>query len=61
MTSNCRNPPEKKIILQSGQKCNVSGEWEVQDTISTSCYVTKGELMPLYCGKKVKWKLIIEG
>lgn len=61
MTSKCRNPPEKEIILESGKKCTLSGNWEVKGTISTSCYATKGELMPLYCGKKVKWILLIQG
>ncbi|PWN58448.1 hypothetical protein [Chryseobacterium viscerum] len=50
-----------KIIIESGKKCSVSGEWETQGSISTIVYVSKGELMPLYCGKKVKWILIMNG
>ncbi|KQK26077.1 hypothetical protein AR438_10880 [Chryseobacterium aquaticum] len=50
-----------KIIIESGKKCTVSGEWETQGSISTIVYVSKGELMPLYCGKKVKWILIMTG
>lgn len=50
-----------KIIIESGKKCTVSGEWETQGSISTIVYVSKGELMPLYCGKKVKWILIMNG
>ncbi|MCY0970850.1 hypothetical protein [Chryseobacterium wangxinyae] len=61
MISNGRNPAEKQIILQSGKKCTVSGEWEVQGTISTVCYVRAGELMPLYCAKKVTWILTQKG
>lgn len=51
----------KKIIIESGRKCTVSGEWETQNPISTVVYVSKGELMPLYCGKCVKWILIRNG
>lgn len=50
-----------KIIIESGKKCTVSGEWETLGSISTIVYVSKGELMPLYCGKKVKWILIMNG
>ncbi|AZA49503.1 hypothetical protein EG346_15545 [Chryseobacterium carnipullorum] len=50
-----------KIIIESGKKCTVSGEWETQGSISTIVYVSKGKLMPLYCGKKVKWILIMNG
>lgn len=50
-----------KIIIESGKKCTVSGEWETEGSISTIVYVSKGELMPLYCGKKVKWILIMNG
>lgn len=50
-----------KIIIESGKKCTVSGEWETQGSISTIVYVSKGELMLLYCGKKVKWILIMNG
>lgn len=51
----------KKIIIDSGKKCTLSGEWETQGSISTTVYVSKGELMPLYCGKSVKWILIRNG
>lgn len=50
-----------KIIIESRKKCTMSGEWETQGSISTIVYVSKGELMPLYCGKKVKWILIMNG
>jgi hypothetical protein len=52
---------EKKTIIETGKKCTVSGEWETQGSISTIVYVSKGELMPLYCGKKVKWTLLRNG
>lgn len=43
---------EKSIVLESGSACTISGEWEVQGNITTISYVSKGHLMPLYCGKK---------
>lgn len=52
---------QKKAVLESGKKCTVSGEWETEGPISTIVYVSKGELMPLYCGKKVKWVLLRNG
>lgn len=55
------NQVSKKIIIESGKKCTISGEWETQGPISTIVYISKGELMPLYCGKKVKWILLGNG
>lgn len=52
---------EKKTVVESGKKCTVSGEWETEGLISTIVYVSEGELMPLYCGRKVKWALIRNG
>ena len=52
---------QKKAVIESGKKCTVSGEWETEGPISTIVYVSKGELMPLYCGKKVKWSLLRNG
>lgn len=51
----------KQIIIESGKTCTVSGEWESNGIISTIVYVSKGESMPLYCGKKVKWILLKPG
>lgn len=51
----------KRITIESEKKCTVSGEYEIQGPVSTAVYVSKGELMPLYCGKKVKWSLIRNG
>lgn len=51
----------REIIIESGKNCTVSGEFEVKGQISTTVYVSKSELMPLYCGKKVKWILITKG
>jgi|GEM_PF-748263 len=52
---------QKKKFVESGKKCTVSGEWETVGSISTIVYVSKGELMPLYCGKKVRWILLRNG
>lgn len=52
---------EKKIIIETGKKYTASGEWEAEGPLSTIVYVSKGELMPLYCGKKVKWTLLRNG
>ncbi|MEZ7528463.1 hypothetical protein SDC9_00481 [bioreactor metagenome] len=52
---------KQKVVLVTGKKCTVSGEWEVEGTISTVVYISKGETMPAYCGKSVKWILIRKG
>ncbi|AIL45373.1 MULTISPECIES: hypothetical protein [Weeksellaceae] len=51
----------KEISLSTGKKCTVSGEWETEGKISTIVYVSKGEIMPPYCGKNVKWILVKKG
>ncbi|WP_034966114.1 hypothetical protein [Chryseobacterium sp. FH1] len=56
-----KKKPPKNIILASGRKCTVSGEWESEGPIATTVYVSKGDPMPLYCGKTVKWKLVRNG
>jgi len=50
-----------KVIINTGKKCTVSGEWETEGRISTVVYVSKGEAMPQYCGKNVKWILVRKG
>ena len=52
---------EVKISLWSGRKCTHSGEWEVEGKISTVVYLSKGDVMPTYCEKKVKWILLRKG
>ncbi|SFT45730.1 hypothetical protein SAMN05421857_1124 [Chryseobacterium formosense] len=51
----------KNIVLQSGELCTMSGEYETSGSISTTIFVSKGEQMPEYCGKKVKWILVKNG
>ncbi|MFL9835553.1 hypothetical protein [Chryseobacterium terrae] len=52
---------KKNVILESGQICTVSGEYETIGSISTTVFVSRGELMPEYCNKKVKWILVNNG
>lgn len=52
---------DHKITLATGRKCTVSGEWETQGRLTTIVYVSKGEIMPAYCGRNVKWILIRKG
>ncbi|CEJ69544.1 MULTISPECIES: hypothetical protein [Chryseobacterium group] len=51
----------QKVILSTGKKCTESGKWEIEGRISTAVYVSKGEVMPAYCGKNVKWILVRKG
>lgn len=48
----------KTITAKTGQKCPVSGEWEVIGTVTTTILLSKDQLMPDYLGQKVVWKLI---
>lgn len=52
---------KRDIILGTGRRCTESGEWEVYGLLSTSVYLSKGDKMPQYCGKDVKWILIKKG
>lgn len=50
---------EKKIIsAASCQKCPVSGVWKIIGPITSTQTISKGDPMPEYCGKKVKWQLL---
>lgn len=51
----------QKVTLVSGKRCTISGEWEIEGTISTTVHISKGEKMPTYCGKNVRWVLIRNG
>ena len=42
----------------SEKKCPVSGIWKVLGNLTTTQPVARGDPMPLYCGKKVKWQLL---
>ncbi|WP_165446419.1 hypothetical protein [Chryseobacterium indologenes] len=50
-----------KVTLSTGKRCTESGEWEVEGRISTVVYLSKGEVLPTYCGKNVKWILVRKG
>lgn len=49
------------ISANSGTCCPRSGEWEVEGMVGTVAYFRKGEGMPNYYGKSVKWILIRSG
>lgn len=51
----------QKVFLSTGKKCTISGEWEGEGKIGTIIYISKGEIMPAYCGKNVKWILVRKG
>jgi len=49
------------ITRQSGKPCPVSGEWETIGPHASTVILSKNQVMPLYCGKIVTWKLIRRG
>ncbi len=55
-TSNITN-----LIRRSGEICSVSGEWESTGNYITTIIVSRNQIMPLYCGINVIWKLIRRG
>ena len=48
----------KTITAKTGQKCPVSGEWEVIGTVTTVVVLSKNQVMPDYMGSAVVWQLI---
>ncbi|MBW8361653.1 MAG: hypothetical protein K0M56_05635 [Kaistella sp.] len=53
--------PPAEVIRASGKLCPESGEWEIQGERTTSTVLSKNQVMPEYCGKKVYWKLVRKG
>lgn len=49
------------VHCMSGTLCPTSGEWEILGPVGTIAYFKKGQIMPLYLGKKVVWVLIRQG
>ncbi len=45
----------------SGTLCPASGEWEITGALTTIAVLAKNQIMPDYCGKKVRWRLIRPG
>ena len=43
---------------KTGEKCPESGDWQSQDTPSTTAPIAVGNTMPQRNGKDVAWKLI---
>lgn len=46
------------ITANSDEACPQSGIWKVIGSVITTKPVAKGEPMPKYCGKAVKWELL---
>ncbi|MCD1117538.1 hypothetical protein [Chryseobacterium turcicum] len=55
------NDGKKTSALESGKLCTVSGEYEKVGSITTIVFLSRGDVMPEYCGKKVKWILVRKG
>ena len=51
--------PHTSISVVTGLPCPESGIWESMGNFRTTVTLSKGEMMPDYCGRKTKWKLII--
>lgn len=51
--------PHTSISASTGLPCPESGIWESMGNFKTTITIFKGERMPEYCGRKIKWKLII--
>lgn len=45
----------KDLTRTSGQKCPESGIWKIVGEITTTQAIMKGDQIPEYCGKKVRW------
>ncbi|EFK35952.1 hypothetical protein HIO71_13845 [Chryseobacterium aquaticum] len=52
--------PHTYISIATGLPCPASGIWESMGNFKTTIALFKGELMPDYCGHKVRWKLLTE-
>ncbi|MCD9855766.1 hypothetical protein LUD75_13665 [Epilithonimonas sp. JDS] len=50
--------PHTSISVVTGLPCPESGIWESMGNFRTTVILYKGEIMPLYCGGKIKWRLI---
>lgn len=50
--------PHTSISAVTGLPCPESGIWESMGNFRTTIALLKGELMPDYCGKDMKWRLI---
>lgn len=51
---------QQTLVAESGKKCPAGGIWKVEGEITTTRPLSKGETMPEYCGKKVKWRLLYQ-
>ena len=51
---------KKEQTSKTGEKCPLSGVWQVKGTPTTTAPIAKGNKMPPYKNKGVTWKLKIE-
>ncbi|WP_185113228.1 MULTISPECIES: hypothetical protein [unclassified Chryseobacterium] len=52
--------PQKSISAVTGKSCPAGGIWESTGNFKTTITMTKGSVMPDYCGTKVQWILILK-
>lgn len=50
--------PHTSISAVTGLPCPESGIWESMGNFRTTIALYKGEPMPGYCGKDIRWRLI---
>lgn len=52
--------PRKPLgtLAKTGEKCPESGDWESQDSPSTTAPIAETNIMPPHNNKAVTWKLI---
>ena len=50
--------PPTSISIVTGLPCPESGIWESMGNFRTTVILFKGEKMPDYCGRNIKWRLI---
>lgn len=46
------------LTARTGEKCPESGVWKVAGSPTTTAPIAKGNRLPPYKGRAVKWKLI---
>lgn len=46
------------MTAKTGERCPASGVWKVIGYPTTTAPISKGNVMPPYCGKAVTWTLI---
>jgi len=55
-----RRSASRSLFAKSGESCPKSGLWESVGIFTSQIIISKNELMPLYAGRIVIWKLLYE-